>query len=107
MISNTDYLVAVDANPVSVLLEDVVELDGRLVVESEMIEHDVTTGAEESLYLVVRCLAQLECDRHVVELNVGLEVNQSLLLVFSYVGHKHDLIIIVSEQTIEVHFVIV
>lgn len=107
MMSTTDYLVAVDADPVSVLLENVVELDGRLVVESEMIEHNVATGAEESLYLAVRCLAQLECDRHIVELNVGLEVNQSLLLVLSYVGHKHDFIIIVSEQTVEVHFVIV
>ena len=86
-----------NADPVSVLFENMVELDGRLVIESEMVKHDVATGVEESLYLVVRRLAQLECDRHIIKLNVGLEVYQALLLVLSDVGHEHDLIVVVSK----------
>lgn len=84
-----------------------VEFDGRLVIKSEMVKHDVATGVEECLYLVVRRLAQLECDGHIIEFDVSLEVDQTLLLVLSYVCHEHDLVVVVSEQTVQIHLIIV
>jgi hypothetical protein len=53
------YLIAGNAEPVLVLLQDVLKLNGGFIVKSETVEYKVAGGVHEVFHLVVGTLPQL------------------------------------------------